>query len=46
VSEARAGPERAVVGADLAHIQGRPSTRREGRRSIAGCSTGVVGRGM
>jgi hypothetical protein len=46
VSEARAGPERAVVEADLAHIQGRPCVRREGRRSIAGRSTGVVGRGM
>jgi hypothetical protein len=31
VSEARAGPERAIVGADLTHIQGRLGTRREGR---------------
>jgi hypothetical protein len=46
VSEARAGPERAVVEADLAHIQGRPCVQREGRRCIAGYSTGVVGRGM
>jgi hypothetical protein len=43
VSEARAGPERAIVEADLAHIQGRPRVRREGRRSVAGRSTGVVG---
>lgn len=30
MSEARAGPERAIVEADLAHIQGRPCVQREG----------------
>ena len=31
MSEARAGPERAVVEADLTHIRGRPCARRKGR---------------